>query len=133
MSSIGSNEFGGVDVRPTPKALSLREQMEMDQSVFYDTYGFATEASINSINSGLSLSCVVGVYDRKPITPELFGQRESYTITFRTPNNQVSLLQHGDELTVNRKLHHVIHVEQDSNGDTILTLSLHDDVAEEAS
>lgn len=103
--------------------------MVIDRDAFYNLNEFATTASIKS-SRGIEISSVVGIYDRKPSSPELFGQAESYITTFRTPNNQVGVLRHGDELIVCRKSHHVIQVEQDSNGDTILTLSLHEDVSE---
>lgn len=125
MSTIANGTFGSEQaVGPEFVPRTMAEQIALDCSLFYDISGagFATTASIK-INNDVTGSTITGIYERKPSAPDVFGQVESYIPTFRTPNTQASALVQGSELIVAKKRHWVTHVEKDSNGDTVLTLS----------
>lgn len=106
------------------KPLTLAEQMERDNEAFYDSNGsgFAVIASYNQ--AGTPDVYIRGIFERKPIITDAFTGIESYATTFRAPKSEVGGATQGAFLTLDRKSYEITHVEHDSNGDTVLTLSL---------
>lgn len=115
-----------VDVVAPSRPVTLAEQMAMDNEAFYDMSGggFAIEASYQTV--GTPAVMIRGILERKPVISGDFGQFESYQLSLRSPNMEVNGAAQGALVVINRKTHFVTHVEKDSNGDTVLTLSQND-------
>lgn len=124
----GNNGVAGsaVDTQSPTRPITLAEQMAIDNDAFYDTSGggFATEASYQT--RGTPAVMIRGMFERKPVISDVGPQFESYVPTFRAPNMEVNGAGHGAILVIDRKSWFVIHVERDSNGDTVMTLSQND-------
>lgn len=129
MNNILGNSPGGgtaVDVITPTKPITLADQMIRDNAAFYDVsgIGFAVEASYQT--KGSPAVIISGIFERKPIDVDVFGQVESYALTFRSPNAEVNGARQGSIIVIGRTTHYVTKVGKDSNGDTILTLSQND-------
>ena len=129
MNTIPGNNgvaSSAVDALAPFRPLTMDEQIAFDNDTFYDVTGggFAMEASYQT--KGNPAVIIRGILERKPVISDVSGQFESYALTFRSPNMEVNGARQGALMIINRKTHFVIHVEKDSNGDTVLTLSQND-------
>ena len=124
----GNNGVAGsaADAVAPSRPVTLAEQMAMDNETFYDMSGggFAIEASYQT--KGTPAVMIRGILERKPVITGDFAQFESYQLSLRSPNMEVNGAAQGALVVINRKTHFVTHVEKDSNGDTVLTLSQND-------